>query len=280
MIVGRRRQICETTRRMQRTDATRQISSTPRVELVALISTDQVLDGAEMDPGQGGRGDYNFVTKRAPAGTLPNFVEPGRRRRLYRKDTGVILKATTRWVSSTRSAGPQTTAGDTRYEDDSPREEHATARSVQGQFRRPWPEQLRGLVKVMKGAAQARNHARRFSAERRPLRRAHLSVNGSAHSSARSNQRSDHVESRDDQLFYCQQRGNSASRADMIVSGFCRECFKELRGVAVEARTAPSVWKELSAKAFLFPFPSSWLSIPDRNQEPGTQNKKPRQLAK
>jgi Fe-S cluster assembly protein SufB len=96
----------------------------------------------------------------------------------------------------------------------------------------------RGLVKVMKGAADARNYTQcdslligdRCGAHTFPymeVRNCSAQVEHEATTSKIS----------DDQLFYCQQRGISAEDAlSMIVSGFCREVFKELpMEFAVEA---------------------------------------------
>ncbi|MFN8641237.1 MAG: Fe-S cluster assembly protein SufB [Candidatus Binatia bacterium] len=97
----------------------------------------------------------------------------------------------------------------------------------------------RGLVKVMKGAAGARNYTQcdslligdRCGAHTFPymeVRNASATVEHEATTSKIS----------DDQLFYCLQRGLSAEDAvSMIVSGFCKQVFKELpMEFAVEAQ--------------------------------------------
>ncbi len=96
----------------------------------------------------------------------------------------------------------------------------------------------RGLVKVLKSAAGARNYTQcdslligdRCGAHTFPymeVRNATAQVEHEATTSKIS----------DDQLFYCRQRGLSAEDAvSMIVSGFCKQVFKELpMEFAVEA---------------------------------------------
>jgi Fe-S cluster assembly protein SufB len=97
----------------------------------------------------------------------------------------------------------------------------------------------RGLVKVMKNATGARNYTQcdslligdRCGAHTFPymeVRNASAQVEHEATTSKIS----------DDQLFYCMQRGLSAEDAvSMIVSGFCKQVFKELpMEFAVEAQ--------------------------------------------
>ena len=97
----------------------------------------------------------------------------------------------------------------------------------------------RGLVKVMKGATGARNYTQcdslligdRCGAHTFPymeVRNASARVEHEATTSKIS----------EDQLFYCMQRGLSAEDAvSMIVSGFCKQVFKELpMEFAVEAQ--------------------------------------------
>ena len=102
----------------------------------------------------------------------------------------------------------------------------------------------RGLVRVMPQAARrAQSHAVRFVADRRGLRRAHVSLHGSQESDRASRTRSHNLENLADQLFYCRQRGISEEDAvNMIVNGFCKEVFKELpMEFAVEAQTLLNV---------------------------------------
>ncbi|NDD29594.1 MAG: Fe-S cluster assembly protein SufB [Proteobacteria bacterium] len=97
----------------------------------------------------------------------------------------------------------------------------------------------RGLVKVMKGAVNARNHSQcdslllgdKCGAHTFPyleVRNPSAVVEHEASTSKIS----------EDQLFYCQQRGISTEDAvQMIVNGFCREVFRELpMEFAVEAQ--------------------------------------------
>ena len=97
----------------------------------------------------------------------------------------------------------------------------------------------RGLVKVLKGAEEARNYTQcdslligdRCGAHTFPyieVKRADATLEHEATTSKIS----------EDQLFYCQQRGISAEDAvSMIVNGFCKAVFKELpMEFAVEAQ--------------------------------------------
>ncbi|MGH8553225.1 MAG: Fe-S cluster assembly protein SufB, partial [Methylococcales bacterium] len=97
----------------------------------------------------------------------------------------------------------------------------------------------RGLVKILKGAENARNHTQcdsllvgdRCGAHTFPymeIRQPSAKVEHEASTSKIS----------EDQLFFCRQRGISAEDAvSMIVNGFCKEVFKELpMEFAVEAQ--------------------------------------------
>jgi len=96
----------------------------------------------------------------------------------------------------------------------------------------------RGLVKVLKSATNARNYTRcdslligsHCSAHTFP----YVEVKGS---SARVEHEASTSKIGEDQLFYCQQRGIRPEDAvSLIVSGFCRQIFKELpMEFAVEA---------------------------------------------
>ncbi|MGH7858562.1 MAG: Fe-S cluster assembly protein SufB, partial [Candidatus Binatia bacterium] len=96
----------------------------------------------------------------------------------------------------------------------------------------------RGLVKVMKGAENARNYTQcdslligdKCGAHTFPYMEVRNSTAGVEHEATTS-------KIGEDQLFYCQQRGISAEDAvSMIVSGFCRQVFQELpMEFAVEA---------------------------------------------
>ncbi len=97
----------------------------------------------------------------------------------------------------------------------------------------------RGLVKIAKGATQARNYTQCDSLL--------LGAQCGAHTfpyvevkepSAKLEHEATTSRIGEDQLFYCQQRGISAEDAvSMIVNGFCKEVFKELpMEFAVEAQ--------------------------------------------
>jgi Fe-S cluster assembly protein SufB len=97
----------------------------------------------------------------------------------------------------------------------------------------------RGLVKVMKGAVNARNYTQcdsmligdQCGAHTFPYMEVRNDTSQVEHEASTS-------KIGDDQLFYCRQRGISAEDAvSMIVSGFCKQVFKELpMEFAVEAQ--------------------------------------------
>ena len=97
----------------------------------------------------------------------------------------------------------------------------------------------RGLVKVLKGAENARNYTQcdslllgdRCAAHTFP----YIEVKNPT---ARVEHEASTSRIGEDQLFYCQQRGISPEDAvSMIVNGFCKEVFKELpMEFAVEAQ--------------------------------------------
>ena len=97
----------------------------------------------------------------------------------------------------------------------------------------------RGLVKVLKGAANARNYSQcdslllgdRCGAHTFP----YIEVKNK---SATVEHEASTSKIGEDQIFYCKQRGISAEDAvSMIVNGFCRAVFKELpMEFAVEAQ--------------------------------------------
>lgn len=97
----------------------------------------------------------------------------------------------------------------------------------------------RGLVKVLESAEKARNHTRCDSLLMGDRCGAHtfpyLEVKNQ---SAKVEHEASTSKIDEDQLFYCRQRGISEEESvSMIVSGFCREVFKELpMEFAVEAR--------------------------------------------
>jgi Fe-S cluster assembly protein SufB len=97
----------------------------------------------------------------------------------------------------------------------------------------------RGLVKILKGAKNARNYSQCDSLL--------LSDTSGAHtfpyvevknSTARLEHEASTSKIGEDQIFYCRQRGLSAEDAvNMIVNGFCKEVFRELpMEFAVEAQ--------------------------------------------
>jgi Fe-S cluster assembly protein SufB len=97
----------------------------------------------------------------------------------------------------------------------------------------------RGLVKILKGAAGARNYSQCDSLLMGDKCGAHtfpyLEVNNST---ATVEHEASVSKISDDQLFYCKQRGIAAEDAvSMIVSGFCKQVFRELpMEFAVEAQ--------------------------------------------
>jgi Fe-S cluster assembly protein SufB len=97
----------------------------------------------------------------------------------------------------------------------------------------------RGLVKMLKGATGARNYSQCDSLLMGDKCGAHtfpyLEVNNS---SATVEHEASTSKISEDQLFYCRQRGISAEDAvSMIVSGFCKQVFRELpMEFAVEAQ--------------------------------------------
>ena len=97
----------------------------------------------------------------------------------------------------------------------------------------------RGLVKVMKNAADARNYTQCDSLLIGEKCGAHtFPYMEVRNSSAQVEHEATTSKISDDQLFYCMQRGISAEDAvSMIVSGFCKEVFRELpMEFAVEAQ--------------------------------------------
>ena len=97
----------------------------------------------------------------------------------------------------------------------------------------------RGLVKVMKGASGARNYTQCDSLLIGDQCGAHtFPYMEVRNSSAQVEHEATTSKISDDQLFYCMQRGMSAEDAvSLIVSGFCKEVFKELpMEFAVEAQ--------------------------------------------
>ena len=97
----------------------------------------------------------------------------------------------------------------------------------------------RGMVKILKGADQARNYSRCDSLLLGDKCGAHtfpyIEVKNST---AQMEHEASTSKIGEDQIFYCQQRGISSEAAvSMIVNGFCKEVFRELpMEFAVEAQ--------------------------------------------
>jgi len=97
----------------------------------------------------------------------------------------------------------------------------------------------RGLVKIMKGAAHARNYSQCDSLLMSDTCGAHTFPYVEVkNSTARLEHEASTSKIGDDQIFYCRQRGLSTEDAvSMIVNGFCKEVFRELpMEFAVEAQ--------------------------------------------
>jgi Fe-S cluster assembly protein SufB len=97
----------------------------------------------------------------------------------------------------------------------------------------------RGLVKILKGAANARNYSQCDSLLMSATCGAHTFPYVEVkNSTARLEHEASTSKIGEDQIFYCRQRGLSAEDAvGMIVNGFCKEVFRELpMEFAVEAQ--------------------------------------------
>jgi Fe-S cluster assembly protein SufB len=102
----------------------------------------------------------------------------------------------------------------------------------------------RGLVKILKGAANARNYTQCDSLLLGSECGAHtMPYIEVRNRSSRAEHEASTSKIGEDQLFYCRQRGISEEDAvTMIVNGFCRQVFKELpMEFAVEAQKLLSV---------------------------------------
>jgi Fe-S cluster assembly protein SufB len=105
----------------------------------------------------------------------------------------------------------------------------------------------RGLVKIAKGAARARNYSQCDSLLIGDQCGAHtfpyLEVKSAT---ARVEHEASTSKIGDDQIFYCRQRGLSTEDAiNVIVSGFCKEVFRQLpMEFAVEAQKLLSITLE------------------------------------
>jgi len=97
----------------------------------------------------------------------------------------------------------------------------------------------RGLVKIMKGAANARNYSQCDSLLMGDKCGAHTFPYVEVkNSTARLEHEASTSKIGEDQIFYCRQRGLSTEDAvNLIVNGFCKEVFRELpMEFAVEAQ--------------------------------------------
>jgi Fe-S cluster assembly protein SufB len=97
----------------------------------------------------------------------------------------------------------------------------------------------RGLVKILKGATNARNYSQCDSLLMSNTCGAHTFPYVEVkNSTARLEHEASTSKIGEDQIFYCRQRGLSAEDAvSMIVNGFCKEVFRELpMEFAVEAQ--------------------------------------------
>ncbi len=222
------------------------------VELVALddatikYSTIQNWYPGDKD-GKGGI--YNFVTKRGlcagrgskitwtqvETGSAITWKYPGLHPAGRQLDRRVLLGRDDQ----------QLAAGRHRHEDDPHRQEHPQHDRLEGHLGRPRPEHL-----SRPGARSART--RRTRATTRSATRCSSATSAARTRSriSRSRTRRRRVEHEastskigEDQIFYCRQRGISTEDAvNMIVSGFCKEVFRELpMEFAVEAQKLLSV---------------------------------------
>jgi Fe-S cluster assembly protein SufB len=97
----------------------------------------------------------------------------------------------------------------------------------------------RGLVKILKGATNARNYSQSDSLLMSDTCGAHTFPYVEVkNSTARLEHEASTSKIGEDQIFYCRQRGLSTEDAvNMIVNGFCKEVFRELpMEFAVEAQ--------------------------------------------
>ena len=216
------------------------------VELVALDdATIKYSTVQNWYPGdkEGKGGIYNFVTKRGAC--------RGRRSKITwtQVETGsaITWKYPSCLLIGDGSIGEfysvahdeQPPAGRHRHEDDPPRQEHAEHDRLEGHLGRPRAEHVSRAVKIGPNAQGARNYSQcdslligdRCGAHTFPyleIKNATAQVEHEASTSKIG----------EDQIFYCRQRGISTEDAvNMIVSGFCKEVFRELpMEFAVEAQ--------------------------------------------
>ena len=217
------------------------------VELVALddatikYSTIQNWYPGDKD-GKGGI--YNFVTKRGLcAGRgVEDHLDAGRDRLGHHLEVPELHppgRQLGRRVLLGRDH-QQLAAGRHRHQDDPHRQEHPEHDRLEGHLRRPRPEHL---PRPGQGRQEREERpqllAVRFAADRRQVRRAHVPVpRGEEHAARKVEHEASTSKIGEDQIFYCRQRGIPTEDAvNMIVSGFCKEVFRELpMEFAVEAQ--------------------------------------------
>ena len=221
------------------------------VELVAMddatikYSTIQNWYPGDKD-GKGGI--YNFVTKRGLCAgrALEDHVDPGRDRLRHHVEVSRLHPAGGQLDRRVllRRDDEQLAAGGYRHEDDPHGEEHPKHDRVEGDLRGSRSETYRGLVRVGKNAKNARNYSQCDSLLIGDKCGAHtfpyLEIKNT---SARVEHEASTSKIGEDQIFYLRQRGLPTEDAvNMIVSGFCREVFRELpMEFAVEAQKLLSV---------------------------------------
>ena len=217
------------------------------VELVALdnatikYSTVQNWYPGDKD-GKGGI--YNFVTKRGmcKGAQLEDHVDAGGDRLGDHLEVSELHPAGRRLGRRVLLGGgdQQLPAGRHRHQDDPPRQEHPQHDRLEGHLGRPRPEHLSRRGEDRQGRRRTRATTR--SATRCSSATAAARTR-SRTSRSRTRRRSvEHEASTskigEDQIFYCEQRGIATEDAvNMIVSGFCKEVFRELpMEFAVEAQ--------------------------------------------
>ena len=221
------------------------------VELVALEDAEiRYATVQNWYPGdkEGKGGIYNFVTKRGAcrgARSRISWTQVETGSAITWKYPSVILQGDEFGGAVLLGRRDQQLAASRyRHQDDPYRPEHPLDDHLQGNFGRPRPEHLSGLVRIQPGAERARNHSQcdslligsRCGGHTVP----YIEVKNRT---ARVEHEATTSKISDDQLFYCRQRGLSAEEAvTTIVNGFCREVLQKLpMEFAVEAQKLLSV---------------------------------------
>jgi Fe-S cluster assembly protein SufB len=231
----------------RRRSATR-ISCTRRsVELVALDNaTIKYSTVQNWYPGdkQGKGGIYNFVTeaRHLQGPSLQDHLDAGRDRLVDHLEVSELHPAGRRLDRRVLLGGgdQQLPAGRHRHQDDPPREEHPQHDRLEGHFRRPRPEHV-------SRRGEDRQERRQTRATTRSAIRSSSAIAAARHTfpyleikntSASVEHEASTSKIGEDQIFYCEQRGIAKEDAiNMIVSGFCKEVFRELpMEFAVEAQ--------------------------------------------